>query len=279
MPGLNRGVSGLAIGTGLLPTGSGLWNGSTGFVDGAVSYDPAAQAYFAAMTVQPSTAMKTKLNARIVALKAGGCWDLLDWISFYDFGVQNDQGALLNVKNPAQTASLVNSPTFSANGGFAGVAGTTSYINSGWDPATNAVNFAQDSAFMAMRTGTNASGVTIDVGGPKASINPRNGSNSISVRGNMTTTSAVAAPGTTSAGVTAWDRSGAAAGTIYRDGASVTTFTTTSEALTTDDIFVCAFNNGGGTPTAISNRVVACVAWGAHMTGAQHAAFAAAIVL
>lgn len=75
---------------------------------------------------------------------------------------------------------------------------------------------------------------------------------------------------------TAWDRSASNAGVIYRDGVSIPTFTTASEALQSDDFFVCAYNNGGAV-SAISNRPVTGMAWGGHLTAAQHAAVVAAL--
>lgn len=46
-----------------------------------VSYAPEAQAYFAAMTVQPSAARKDIINTCINALIAAGVWAKLDWLS------------------------------------------------------------------------------------------------------------------------------------------------------------------------------------------------------
>lgn len=78
----------------------------------ASSYDPAAVAYFAAMTVQPSTARKELLNALIVGLKADGVWDTYDLL--YIGASHDQQAARLNVVNPTGPFNLqaVNSPVF-----------------------------------------------------------------------------------------------------------------------------------------------------------------------
>lgn len=78
----------------------------------ASSYDPAAVAYFAAMTVQPSTARKDLLNALIVGLKADGVWDTYDLL--YIGASHDQQAARLNVVNPTgpYTLQAVNSPVF-----------------------------------------------------------------------------------------------------------------------------------------------------------------------
>ena len=67
-------------------------------------------------------------------------------------------------------------------------------------------------------------------------------------------------------------------GALYRDGVQVSTFTTASEALVADDFYVCAQNNSGS-PSSVSNRVVAGIAAGGSLSATQHAALAAAMVL
>lgn len=226
--------------------------------------------YFEAMSTAASVALIGKLNRRYVALQAAGLWTLLDWISWFD--VETEQQSMLNAKNPAATMSKVNSPTFSAGNGWTGVAGTTSYLNSGWDAGTDGVNFTQDSAFMAVWCATNVADTNGPLGATKHSVNPRNGAGLLSARANTTSTSTVAAPGATSVGVSSWDRTGASAWKSYRNGAVATTPNTASEARSSYDFYICAYNNAG-TPN-VSGVQVKGVAWGASLGGdAGQAAF------
>lgn len=89
-------------------------------------YDPDAQAYFAAMTVQPSAARKDLINALIVGLKADGIWPRIQWLSL--LASHSEQAGRLNIKTPAQIASAVNSPVFTVDRGFAGD-GATTYLD------------------------------------------------------------------------------------------------------------------------------------------------------
>lgn len=108
----------------------------------ASPYDAAASALFAAMTTQPDATRKALINDLIKGLKADGVWDKVDFLHVY--AAHDSQAACLNWKNPATfTATLVNSPTFTADRDFT-TDGVASYVESNWNPATNGVNFTQD---------------------------------------------------------------------------------------------------------------------------------------
>lgn len=110
----------------------------------SVTYDPAAVLIFAGFTAPPTDARRTLINACVLALKAGGIWNLLDIL--YALAAADGQAARINWKNPGTfTATAVNSPVFTADRGFAGD-GSTSYVDTVWSPATNGVNFTRNSA-------------------------------------------------------------------------------------------------------------------------------------
>ena len=94
---------------------------------------------------QPSTAQKKKQNTLIQDLKDAGIWDLLD--VFYVFATDGSSDfATLNWKSPsANQATKVNSPTFTSNLGFTGN-GTSSYLNTNWEPSTQGVNYTVNEA-------------------------------------------------------------------------------------------------------------------------------------
>jgi hypothetical protein len=83
----------------------------------------------------PSSSQQVKQNKLLVDLKTAGVWAKLD--VFYMFATDgNSSFATLNWKAPiSNQCTLVNSPTFTANQGFAGN-GTSSYINTNYNPST-----------------------------------------------------------------------------------------------------------------------------------------------
>lgn len=94
----------------------------------------------------PSEAVKLKQNTLLASMKADGVWAKLD--VFYVFAVDNNASAFatLNWKNPnANQASIASSPTFVNNGGFQGN-GTSSFIDTNFNPATQGVQYTQNNA-------------------------------------------------------------------------------------------------------------------------------------
>lgn len=99
----------------------------------------------------PSSNTQTLQNTLLTSLKTSGVWGKLD--IFYVFAVDNNASAFatLNWKNPNALAStptqssLINAPTFVLNGGFQGD-GTSSYIDTNFNPVTQGVNYTQNNA-------------------------------------------------------------------------------------------------------------------------------------
>jgi hypothetical protein len=93
----------------------------------------------------PSASVQAKQNTLLVSMKADGVWAKLD--VFYVFA--QDGGAdfgTLNWKNPnANQSTLVNAPTFVSNGGLMGN-GTSSYIDTNFNPLTQGVQYTQNNA-------------------------------------------------------------------------------------------------------------------------------------
>lgn len=124
------------------------WAGLTDIV--GLAYETEYQAILDKATALgytlPSEAVRTKQNTLLASMKADGVWAKLD--VFYVFAVDNNASAFatLNWKNPnANQSTLVSSPTFVSNGGFQGN-GTSSYIDTNFNPATQGVQYTQDNA-------------------------------------------------------------------------------------------------------------------------------------
>jgi hypothetical protein len=90
-----------------------------------VTYDADAEAYFAAMSVEPDATRKGLLNDLIVGLKADSIWAKL--LGLWVFAAHDEQAARVNAKTPAQVLTAVNSPAFTTDRSYAGD-GATSYL-------------------------------------------------------------------------------------------------------------------------------------------------------
>jgi hypothetical protein len=117
----------------------------------------------------PSASQRIKQNTLVLALKSGGIWTKLDVLYIFandggqDFGTLNWKAPTLN------QATLINSPTFTANQGLQGN-GSSSYINTNFNAVTQGVNYVQNDASRYLYLYT-ASGTGALDGKSVASIN------------------------------------------------------------------------------------------------------------
>jgi len=110
----------------------------------------------AAMTGTPTDLRKGYIARCIGALYAGGVWAKTDVL--WMLAAHDAQAARLNWITPASfTLSEVNSPTFTTDRGYAGD-GSTSYLDTGWDAATNGVSYTQNSAHAGVYARTDGNG-------------------------------------------------------------------------------------------------------------------------
>lgn len=108
-----------------------------------------ALALFARMSSPPDSVRKSAINTLIGSLKSAGAWSKLDVLQVY--AAADSQAALLNWMSSSYDASVVSSPTFEADRGFK-TNGSSSYINTGWNPGAG-VNFTQDSSTFGLWSG------------------------------------------------------------------------------------------------------------------------------
>jgi hypothetical protein len=93
----------------------------------------------------PSASQQIIQNNLVLSLKAGSIWTKLDVLYIFandggsDFGTLNWKAPTLN------QATLINSPTFTTNEGFMGN-GTSSYVDTNFNPATQGVNYSLNNA-------------------------------------------------------------------------------------------------------------------------------------
>lgn len=223
--------------------------------------------YFDAMTVAPPVGVRYAIDKTVRRLDALGVLSSLDWLSIH--ALHDEQAARINLVNPAQIMSAVDTPTFTAYEGWTGN-GSSSYLNTGWNPVDDAVNFAQDDASMGVWCLTNVTGTVVDIGNGRARINSRSGTTTPCYP-NQTTAFGPTLASSTSIGMRSWDRTAADATEVYQDGTSLGTDTTASATLNNADFFIGAYNQAG-TPTSYSTRQIAATFWGASLGDAGHAA-------
>jgi hypothetical protein len=127
--------------------------------------DVATTAALAAMTVQPAAPRAALYDMLIKGLKADGVWAALDWLSL--FAAHDAQAALVNLKNPAQVATVVGAGlTYTVDRGYKGN-GVDSYLSSGVLD-TAAGNNTQDSSHLGAWINIAASAVTGGIVGTDA---------------------------------------------------------------------------------------------------------------
>lgn len=124
--------------------------------------------YEAAMSVQPSSTWRTAASQLFVSLRTAlgetSLGDALDIM--YILAAETEQAALLNTVNPGtHNATNVNSVAFEASRGMTGN-GSSSYLDTNYNPSTQGVNFITNSASMGVYSRTNsieASGVDMGI--------------------------------------------------------------------------------------------------------------------
>lgn len=92
------------------------------------TYSAEATAYFAAITAPLGDPLKELVDDLVASLKADSVWPLIDWLGLGP--MHDEQAARVNLKNPAQVASIGGSPVFAAKQGYAGD-NTAAYLDSG----------------------------------------------------------------------------------------------------------------------------------------------------
>lgn len=115
----------------------------------SVSYDSEAQTYFSTVESRSGTvglAKKTGVNDFIVYMRdtcpAGNQWQHLERLWLYDNS--SEVAALTSIKNPACPIQVAaSSPTFTADQGYS-FNGTSSYINTKYNPSTDSVLFQNE---------------------------------------------------------------------------------------------------------------------------------------
>ena len=130
-----------------------LFNDRNIYVKSRFNFDVSYQAVLNYAIVQghtlPSSAQRIKQNNLVVSLKNANYWNRFD--SLAQFSTDGDTNfALIDWKRLSQMTAI-NSPIFTTNQGFK-TNGTSSYINTNFNPSLNGVNYTQNSAGISANT-------------------------------------------------------------------------------------------------------------------------------
>lgn len=230
----------------------------------ASGYMPNTTAWIAAVIGAGGTVSGQQaayVNTLEQALTAGSVITLLDrlWL----FASENSTQALIDLV-ARSTATATNSPTFTASQGYAGN-GTSSYIDSNFNASTAGGNFAQNSAHYSIYSRSNRAGADATAFGAGAAAGSRNALylRTVTDRGIARVNLTGAFGGTDYASTDArgmWvgSRTAAGAGSTYRNGSSVSSFTEASAAPFNGNFFIGASNGGGAAGLFDTAQIAIC---------------------
>ena len=244
-----------------------LWGAVLGGGGGAFSAQ-AQQFFDRAPTIPPGD--KTLWAAFIDGLVADGLWDDIDAIKV--FAAFDSSVAGINIKSSSFATTLTNSPTFTQYRGFNGN-GSSSYVRSGFNPATAGGVLTLNSAFMlawgltARAANTTALSSAYAMG-PEVTIYPR-------YTGDVTYTrindSGGAVANANSDGCFIGNRTGSGSRETFRNGVSLGVVSAAPSSLPNQEIYICAANIDGS-PGAFTTDRVAAWAVGRGLTAGKPAA-------
>lgn len=203
-----------------------------------------------------SPAQLRRVSTLIRALKAAGVWSSLDrlWL----FAAENATQALTDLKARA-TATAVNSPTFTANRGYAGN-GSNAYINTGFNPATGTPLYTQNDGSFGVWIETAETVTGSDhhyIANDEAIFSLLRQLNATQYNFGVNASAGTSYTYASQTGHWHAQRTASNAQALFKDGASVATSSTSSAAFASQAFFVLAGNNGGAPFGATNGRLSA----------------------
>jgi hypothetical protein len=234
-------------------------------------YEPEYQAvldYWLSLSIAlPSVAVRNKQNAVISGLKSEGIWATRD--SFSLVGETVDQ-TLTDMKRLVQMTA-VNSPSFTSMVGLLGN-GTTSYVNSNYNPVTGSANYALNNASAGVyltAVGSLASRVVLGNGNATSRIRLQpTVAGFVAIQANDIGFGASSLPTPTAPAYIAFNRASSGQRHTFVNGTKSAVQNTPSVAVQSLSVFLLADNVGF--PGFYINSQFAMHHIGSAMTDAQH---------
>lgn len=212
-------------------------------------YSTEALALFARFTTPPDATRKTLINNLIVALKAAGVWSKLD--ALYLTAAADSQAARRNWIADAFNLTAVSSPTFVADRGYTGD-GSTSYLETSFNPSTASGKLVQDSATLFTWVRTEVAENRGDIGVTVTNVlqvQARRTAGEIDCEINNGSTGGLRTAVATSIGLSLGTRTANGARALYRNAGLIKSDTQASTGLNNDTISILANRAGGSYST------------------------------
>jgi hypothetical protein len=234
--------------------------GISGIQSIGVSFDADYQAVLDYATTQgytlPSAGQQLLQNQLVVDLKDGGIWSKLDTFAVFATDGDSDFALIDWIRLTDYTA--VNSPTFTTDEGFQGN-GTSSYIDTNFNPATQGVNFANDNAGISLYVKIAQTLGSETLGVPTTVIRLRNAT-SVLQRLNTDSNSPVGI-NMSGTGVLTWNKNSSSNWTGYNNLTQSFNSSFTSTVSPNSNVLIFSLN---GT-TTFSNPQISIVAMGSSL--------------
>lgn len=256
--------------------------GERGMVGGAASpYTPEAEAYFAALSVQPDDTRKGVVDTLVRALQTADAWSGFDGILLTS--AHHEQASRVNLASPALVGSYYGGTTFLEDRYFKGD-GTTGGLNTGWDYSVGGPHaMAQDNFHMGLWVRTDIGGWSsfdmgvLNTGQGGMSIRARSAGLSTGVfRAQQGSGSVLTLPAATAVGHTMLSRRNAANFDLFKDGALVINTAVASVSPPAAGPMIVGGVASAGVPGAYSPHEICLAHWGGGFTDVQAAAVTAA---
>lgn len=201
----------------------------------------------------PSVSQQVKQNKLVVDLKNAGIWSKLD--SFGVFATNGSSNFALIDWKRLSLLTAVNSPTFTTNEGFNGN-GTSSYINSNYNPFSNGINFTQNSASIGVYLLSNPSGDFVYIGGYSdvsilTLLNPNRGF----PLGRMNDTVPFPTTGLSATGLISQNRPNSTTRNLYGNGTLHESQTSSSTGVPNANFYILALNDNGNVALRTTAKV------------------------
>jgi hypothetical protein len=233
--------------------------------------DPATTAWVNAVVAAGGTVSVNQqgyVDTLIKALKADGTWQKLDRLWLY--ASENAQQAQVDlVANISHT--LHSSPIFTANRGYAGD-GIAAYIDTGFAPSSNGVNYSQNGACFGLyvrtaesRTASNYYFAATDDNSTHANgLRKNGGGTQYNFAINLSNTNTFVGWNLgTQTGRFHVERTGSSTSSLYQNGTQVQTNGNVPTFSPTAKFFVLAANSGASAPAEFTQAQLGCFYVGA----------------
>lgn len=225
------------------------------------------QVVYDSFTTKPSSSVAAAQNTMVESLVNDGLWAKLDVFYLLAQESNGDGEALKNWILPGTNdATLVNAPAFVSLEGFTGD-GSTSYINTNYNPDSDATNYVLDSASIGVYSRTDVDENSLAIGvqdaANKLSYMQLRNSNACLTRINATSGGTVV--NADSSGMFVGNRVNSTTQTTYRNSSTLGDITRSSDTIPDADFFLSALNINGS-PGSFSTQQLSIAYCGAGLT-------------